>query len=151
MTQQLFNPNDSITGRDGGPYLDEEEAREAEIRRARVEGREPDLEKPPATAGIPLVTSSELLSTATINNIPSQDGVVGASDLLIKGAVDDPNVLLQPRGERDVEALRDADPIDEDLINEGTVDPTVDGGESLSDLGKEPTTDTKTTTKAVKA
>ncbi len=40
---------------------------------------------------------------------------------------------------------------DEDLINEGTVDPTVDGGESLSDLGKEPTTDTKTTTKAVKA
>jgi hypothetical protein len=126
MTQQLFNPNDSITGRDGGPYLDEEEAREAEIRRARVEGREPDLEKPPATAGIPLVTSSELLSTATINNIPSQDGVVGASDLLIKGAVDDPNVLLQPRGERDVEALRDADPIDE-----GTVDPTVDGGESF--------------------
>ncbi len=147
MTQQLFNPNDSITGRDGGPYLDEEEAREAEIRRARVEGREPDLEKPPATAGIPLVTSSELLSTATINNIPSQDGVVGASDLLIKGAVDDPNVLLQPRGERDVEALRDADPIDE-----GTVDPTVDGGESLSDLGKELTTDeAKTTTKTAKA
>jgi len=146
MTQQLFNLNDSITGRDGGPYLDEEEAREAEIRRARIEGREPDLEKPPATAGIPLVTSSELLSTTTINNIPSQDGVVGASDLLVKGAVDDPNVLLQPRGERDIEALRD-----EDLIDKNIVDPTVDGGESLSDLGKEPTTETKTTTKTVKA
>lgn len=146
MTQQLFNLNDSITGRDGGPYLDEEEAREAEIRRARIEGREPDLEKPPATAGIPLVTSSELLSTTTINNIPSQDGVVGASDLLVKGAVDDPNVLLQPRGERDIEALRD-----EDLIDKNIVDPTVDGGESLSNLGKEPTTETKTTTKTVKA
>lgn len=136
MTQQLFNPNDSITGRDGGPYLDEEEAREAEIRRARVEGREPDLEKPPATAGIPLVTSSELLSTATINNIPSQDGVVGASDLLVKGAVENPDVLLQPRGERDIDALADN--------NTGAVDPTENGGESLSNLGKEPAKSTKT-------
>ncbi len=116
MTQQLFNPNDSITGRDGGPYLDEEEARKAEIRRAHVEGREPDLEKPPATAGIPLVTSSELLSTATINNIPSQDGVVGASDLLVKGAVENFDVLLEPRGERDIDALADN--------NTGAVDPT---------------------------
>ncbi len=136
MTQQLFNPNDSITGRDGGPYLDEEEARKAEIRRAHVEGREPDLEKPPATAGIPLVTSSELLSTATINNIPSQDGVVGASDLLVKGAVENPDVLLQPRGERDIDALADN--------NTGAVDPTENGGESLSNLGKEPAKSTKT-------
>lgn len=136
MTQQLFNPNDSITGRDGGPYLDEEEAREAEIRRARVEGREPDLEKPPATAGIPLVTSSELLSIATINNIPSQDGVVGASDLLVKGAVENPDVLLQPRGERDIDALADN--------NTGAVDPTENGGESLSNLGKEPAKSTET-------
>jgi len=136
MTQQLFNPNDSITGRDGGPYLDEEEAREAEIRRARVEGREPDLEKPPVTAGIPLVTSSELLSTATINNIPSQDGVVGASDLLIKGAVENPDVLLQPRGEKDIDALADN--------NTGAVDPTENDGESLSNLGKEPAKSTKT-------
>ncbi len=126
MTQQLFNPNDSITGRDGGPYLDEEEAREAEIRRARVEGREPDLEKPPATAGIPLVTSSELLSIATINNIPSQDGVVGASDLLVKGAVENPDVLLQPRGERDIDALADN--------NTGAVDPTENDEGQISEL-----------------
>ena len=139
MTQQLFNPNDSITGRDGGPYLDEEEARVAEERRARVEGRKPDFDNPPATAGIPLVTATELLSTATINNIPSQDGFVGASDLLVKGAVEDDAVLLKPRGERDIEALQS-----ENL--EGTVDPREDGGESLSDLGKEtpkPTPPTK--------
>ncbi len=130
MTQQLFNPNDSITGRDGGPYLDEEEARVAEERRARVEGRKPDFDNPPATAGIPLVTAAELLSTATINNVPSQDGLVGASDLLVKGAVEDDNVLLKPRGERDIEALQNDSP-------EGTVDPRENGGESLSDLGKE--------------
>lgn len=139
MTQQLFNPNDSITGRDGGPYLDEEEARVAEERRARIEGRKPNFDNPPATAGIPLVTSAELLSTATINNIPSQDGFIGASDLLVKGAVEDDAVLLKPRGERDIEALQS-----ENL--EGTVDPREDGGESLSDFGKEtpkPTPPTK--------
>ena len=139
MTQQLFNPNDSITGRDGGPYLDEEETRVAEERRARIEGRKPNFDNPPATAGIPLVTSAELLSTATINNIPSQDGFIGASDLLVKGAVEDDAVLLKPRGERDIEALQS-----ENL--EGTVDPREDGGESLSDFGKEtpkPTPPTK--------
>lgn len=139
MTQQLFNPNDSITGRDGGPYLDEEEARVAEERRARIEGRKPNFDNPPATAGIPLVTSAELLSTATINNIPSQDGFIGASDLLVKGAVEDDAVLLKPSGERDIEALQS-----ENL--EGTVDPREDGGESLSDFGKEtpkPTPPTK--------
>ena len=38
-----------------GIYLDDVQRRDAEIVRARVEGREPDLENPPATQGTPLM------------------------------------------------------------------------------------------------
>ena len=44
----------------GGPYFDEVERERAEIQRAKVEGREPDLENPPATVGTPLLTMSKL-------------------------------------------------------------------------------------------
>lgn len=141
MTQPLFNPNDSLTGRDGGPYLDEEEARVAEERRAVIEKREPE-EKPAATAGIPLVTASELAVTATINNIPSQGVSSGPLDLMVQGAVDDKDVLLEARGERDLDALQAT----EDEGN--TVDPTEVGGESLSNLGKEETLPKTTGTRA---
>jgi len=144
MTQPLFNPNDSLTGRDGGPYLDLEEARVAEIRRAAVENREPS-DTFTATAGIPLVAAQELAVTATINNVPSQELSGGPVDLMVQGAVDDKDVLLQPSGERDVKALKAT----EDKGN--TVDPTVDGGESLSDLGKETPAPKKTTTSATSA
>ena len=43
-------------------YLDDEQRRLAEIDRARVEGREPDLDNPPATAGTPLYNRAELAS-----------------------------------------------------------------------------------------
>jgi len=144
MTQPLFNPNDSLTGRDGGPYLDLEEARVAEIRRAAVENREPS-DTFTATAGIPLVAAQELAVTATINNVPSQELSGGPVDTMVQGAVDDKDVLLQPSGERDVKALKAT----EDKGN--TVDPTVDGGESLSDLGKETPAPKKTTTSATSA
>jgi len=144
MTQPLFNPNDSLTGRDGGPYLDLEEARVAEIRRAAVENREPS-DTFTATAGIPLVTAQELAVTATINNVPSQELSGDPVDTMVQGAVDDKDVLLQPSGERDVKALKAT----EDKGN--TVDPTVDGGESLSDLGKETPAPKKTTTSATSA
>lgn len=55
----LHNPNDGLYGRTGGPYLDEVEAQAAEINRARVEGREPDLANPGAYAGIPLQTKRQ--------------------------------------------------------------------------------------------
>lgn len=54
-TVKLYNANDGIVGRTGGPYLDEEEMEAAEIRRAKVEGREPDLDNPGSTAGVHLV------------------------------------------------------------------------------------------------
>jgi hypothetical protein len=55
----LHNPNDGLYGRTGGPYLDEVEAQAAEINRARVEGRKPDLANPGAYAGIPLQTKRQ--------------------------------------------------------------------------------------------
>lgn len=73
-TKNLYNPHDGVTGRDGGPYLDDQERRLAEVVRAAKEDREPDFEKAPATAGTPLVTASELVNTANPASNPSQMG-----------------------------------------------------------------------------
>lgn len=69
----LFNPHDGLTGRDGGPYLDQEERRLAEIVRAAKEDREPDLEHASATAGTPLVTAATLVRIANPSSNPSQE------------------------------------------------------------------------------
>jgi hypothetical protein len=60
-TVHLYNAAHGKTPRTGGPYLDDVEREEAEIRRAKVEGREPDLENPPASAGTVLVPKSALV------------------------------------------------------------------------------------------
>lgn len=70
--QKLYNPNNNLTGRDGGPYLDMEEARLAEEQRAAVENRKPS-DNFVASAGIPLVTGAQLLPVASVNNLPSQN------------------------------------------------------------------------------
>ena len=76
MGQSLYNPNDGITGRDGGPYLDEVQAHEAEKARAIVEGRKPDLENPPATAGIQLRSAAQILTGLnTVNSVPSKQNI----------------------------------------------------------------------------
>jgi hypothetical protein len=69
----VYNPNDGLVGRDGGPYLDEEQARNDEIRRARVEGREPDFDKPGANAGIQLSTAGQMLATITTQGPVSRE------------------------------------------------------------------------------
>jgi hypothetical protein len=59
----VYNVNDALIGRNGGPYLDEELAKEQEVRNARAEGREPDFSNLAAapSPGIQLVTEQELL------------------------------------------------------------------------------------------
>lgn len=69
----LYIAADGLTGRGGGPYLDQEERRVAEERRAVIEGREPDLDHPSATAGTVLVNASQLVDTAPVN-VPSSTG-----------------------------------------------------------------------------
>lgn len=73
VSRDLFNVNDGLTGRDGGPYLDEVEQREGEKKRAAVEKRQPDLENPGPVAGTVLVTGQRLLQQDVVANIPSQD------------------------------------------------------------------------------
>lgn len=84
----LYNPHDGLTGRDGGPYLDQEERRLAEIVRAAKEDRKPDFDSAPAVAGTPLVTSAELVGMANPASNPSQmntvDAMTNAVDTLAK-------------------------------------------------------------------
>ena len=116
----LFNPHNGLTGRDGGPYLDEEERRLAEIRRAAVEDREPDFDNTPASAGTPLVTAGELVAMANPASIPSQQQVSANADPLVVGVsslVESDDNLLEKFSERvDINAAdpetveRDANP-----------------------------------------
>lgn len=46
----------------GGVYLDQVQREKAEIARAKAEGREPDLDNPPAAAGTPLVSKKQFLN-----------------------------------------------------------------------------------------
>ena len=48
------------------PYLDDEQRREAEVRRARIEDREPDLDNPPSMQSTPLVERNALARTNPI-------------------------------------------------------------------------------------
>lgn len=100
MGQPLYNANDGVTGRDGGPYLDEVEALEAEKRRALVEGREPNLDNPPASTGIQLNTAAQMLYGAGPVLHPSQDHAnFNHAAVGFQAAADDGDILLTQRGE----------------------------------------------------
>ena len=90
----MFNANDGLTGRTGGPYLDLEEAKAAEVLRAKAENREPDLDNPPASAGIVLVTAQQAFQNAGVNNLPSMDNAANA-EAALKGIVEDDSNTLR--------------------------------------------------------
>lgn len=107
---QLFNPNDGVTGRDGGPYLDQVEAVRAEQIRAAKEGREPDLVNPPATAGIPLNTARQQLYTLEVNNLPSQSNRnVNDGEVFLRASAASEDTLLQAHSEVPREMVSGAD------------------------------------------
>lgn len=58
---KVYNPNDGIAGRDGGPYLDIEEAKAREKRSAEREGRAVNENETPRGIGIPEKTQREIL------------------------------------------------------------------------------------------
>jgi len=64
----LFNANEGIKGRDGGPYLDQVQDTLAEIARAAIEDRDP-VSPPPASVGTPLVTETQLIANFVRTNI----------------------------------------------------------------------------------
>lgn len=65
LVVDLYNANDGKVPRTGGPYLDQIQQEQAELIRAKMENREPDLDNPPATAATQLVTASELVERDT--------------------------------------------------------------------------------------
>lgn len=106
--QFLYNANDGLTGRDGGPYLDVEEDRRAEVVRARIEKREPDLDNPPASAGTVLITARQALENAGVNNLPSQGegDADNSAEAALRGISEDEGNLLQPRAIRPAEGVQ---------------------------------------------
>lgn len=66
----FFNAQDGVKGRDGGPYLDYEERYAAEVRRARLEDREPAEygENVPAHVGTTLVTAPFVIDNSSTSN-----------------------------------------------------------------------------------
>ena len=61
----LYDANQGKLPRTGGPYRDDIEKEQAEVWRAKQEGREPDLDNPPATAATHLVPESQLVERDT--------------------------------------------------------------------------------------
>lgn len=91
-TQNLYNANDGLTGRSGGPYLDQEMAKAAEIRRAKAEDREPDLVNPPSGPETRLVTAEQILLATSVNNLPSEEGRIAINAEAALQALVDGNV-----------------------------------------------------------
>lgn len=85
-----YNANDGITGRPDGVYLDHVEAREAEVIRAKREGREPaaEPEKEPYV-GTVLRTGAQVLQNGVGVAIPSE------TDALYTAAKDN-EILAEP-------------------------------------------------------
>lgn len=100
MSVDLFNPHDGLTGRDGGPYLDEVERRNAETIRAAKENRKPDYDNAPATAGTPLVTAAQLAAKDGVNSNPSQQNV-DRNKLVTEALVKDKDSSLTAFDSRD--------------------------------------------------
>lgn len=75
MGENLYNPNEGLLGRKGGPFLDQIHIREAEEAAALREGREPNFANPSTFGTVPLVTEDQLLRDGVMN------GTVTAEDL----------------------------------------------------------------------
>lgn len=152
----LYNPHNGLTGRDGGPYLDQEERRLAEIVRAGKEGREPDFENAPATAGTPLVDANTLVAMANPASNPSQSGTVDAMTNAVTLLADNEDFPATPHSNRDktdaeVEAKRLAESNDphDNPANPTVVSTDEDTAKSQAQVAKqdEPGSSTSTTKK----
>lgn len=66
--KDFYNIHAGTKGRSQGVYLDEVERENAELNRAKIEGREPDFDNAPAVAGTPLVTKPQLVDNSLMSN-----------------------------------------------------------------------------------
>lgn len=87
---QEADPQRRRPGADLNGYYDREQRVRAEIIRAQVEGREPDLENPPPTAGTPLKPTEVLQSQYPTNGTDTIPVNVVAPQMI---GTDDPDTL----------------------------------------------------------
>lgn len=102
----VYNVNDGLVGRNGGPYLDEELAKEQEVRNARQEGREPDFSNLAAapSPGIQLVTQEQLLR-ANIGRV-GVGALNGEINAPVYGYIPNPVTVLKDESEAKEAALK---------------------------------------------
>lgn len=101
-TVPVYNVNDGLTGRNGGPYLDEELAKEQERRNALREGREPDYSDLTAAphSGVQLVTADQLL----VAHRTAGAGFTGEITAPVYGHIPNPAKVEKERLERQAKA-----------------------------------------------
>lgn len=126
----FFNAQDGIKGRDGGPYLDYVERYNAEVHRARMEGREaPEYgENVPAHVGTSLVTAPFVIDNSSTSN-PSMAGRSGLEAALNdetfnSKSLADPVSVLPVQFEGQPGAVTDEDNDDDLLGNDNDEDDT---------------------------
>lgn len=112
--KKLWNVNEGITGRDGGPYLDEEQARAAEEIRARIEKREPNHDEIQPYAGIMLVPAATLINTETVNSNPSMEGSTALAKALADSAFGSQPVATVPGDDLKDDSIQDVEKSDDD-------------------------------------
>lgn len=126
----LYNPNDGLYGRgsNAGGYLDQKQAEEAEILRAKIEGREPDLDNPGAYAGIQLQTAAQMIANrATDVNRVGQTGFALPGEDVFKQSVDSPDTPLKAVDKIPAVAFSDAGlaVAEDEVIDEEPSDPNL--------------------------
>lgn len=101
----FFNAQDGVTGRDGGPYLDQVERVNAEKRRAFLEGREADSDAELLTQALPasvgtdlrvaaLVPDNRLTSNPSMRNQPGLEQAITDETFTENQTLADPLTVL---------------------------------------------------------
>jgi hypothetical protein len=123
------NPHAGDKGRDGGPYLDQVERRNAETYRAIAEGHAPNYEEATFTAGVPAVTMAALRYQENVLSHPSmlnQDSTNDGTETLpvsVGTVAPEDGDSLSAKGEGFVKGGEDSNAKDVTVVSALTNDP----------------------------
>lgn len=116
---KLFNPNEGLFGRQGGPFLDDVERKEAETVRAYREGREPNYENMQPSVGDQLRTEEQILQEQ-INGVnpPTLDELKDFKGVTAPVIVEVPDEVNEPDEDGDYVDDEDEDEVpNPDVVN----------------------------------
>lgn len=109
---KLFNPNDGLHGRQGGPFLDQVQQRQQEETRAIREGREPDYDNMQPAVGMELRTEEQLLQEAIHSATPPE--LVNFKGVTAEPVIEIPDEVNEPDDDGDYVADDETDDLSED-------------------------------------